>query len=115
MPIAQPIRPNTISVPMPSPPPPGRLNPPPLALPAFAYLAFRLSRLPLSGAQLLAHPDWGLFFLEPNATERLFIAADGAGLLTFEAAGAVIRVHFPAESLEDYAWYLTHARYQPAP
>ena len=86
-----------------------RLNPPPLSLPAFAFLAFDLARAGLSGGQLLTHSDWSLFFLEPNMTERLFIAADQSGLLRFAAAGTVVRVDFPVQSLEEYSSVLTHA------
>ena len=90
-----------------------RLNPPPLSLQAFAFLALDLSRTGASGAQLLTHPEWRVFFLEANMTERLFIAADQAGLLQFAAAGTVIRVDFPTQSLEDYSSFLTHASNQP--
>jgi hypothetical protein len=90
-----------------------RLNPPPLSLTAFAFLAFDLSRTRPSGAQLLGDPKWQVFFLEPNMTERLFIAADQAGLLRFAAAGTVVRVDFPVKSLEDYSEFLTHANNQP--
>lgn len=86
-----------------------RLNPPPLTPSAFAFLAFSLANAGFSGGQLLAHPDWGIFFLDPNATERLFIAADQEGLLRFSAAGAVVRIDFPVSSLDDYARFLTDA------
>lgn len=89
-----------------------RLNPPPLAISAFAFLAFYLSKMSLSAAQVLAHQDWGIFFLEPNATERLFITADQSGLLRFAAAGAIVRIDFPVDSLEDYARFLIHAYHQ---
>lgn len=80
-----------------------RLAPAPLPVAAFSYLAFVLHRRGASGERLVAHPEWGLFFLTRLAVERLLIEAHQRKLLEYHAAGSVVRVEFPAETLEDYA------------
>ena len=80
-----------------------RIVAPHLSVQAFAYIAFYLRRNEPSGERLLKHPDWRLFLLTPNMVERLFAEADAEGLLTYQAAGSIIRVEFPTEDLESYA------------
>jgi hypothetical protein len=80
-----------------------RLAPAALPVTAFAYIAFFLRRSGATGERLVGHPDWGLFFLPRVGVERLFVEAHLLGLLEYHAAGAVVRVEFPAETLEDYA------------
>jgi hypothetical protein len=70
---------------------------------AFAYVAFCLGRGQPSGARLIEDPEWGLFFLERPQVERLFAEAHQLGLLEYHAAGPVVRLAFPAGSLEEYA------------
>ncbi|WIG59045.1 MAG: hypothetical protein OJF49_001792 [Ktedonobacterales bacterium] len=84
-----------------------RLGPIYLAPPAFALLALLLSRDQPSGAKLLHDPSWQLFFLAQPAVELLFFEAHQERLLTYQAAGRVIRVEFPTRSLEEYAHALT--------
>ncbi|HKW21041.1 MAG TPA: BrxA family protein, partial [Ktedonobacterales bacterium] len=74
-----------------------------LAVPAFAFLALLLSRDRPSGDKLLHDASWRLFFLEQPAVEHLFFEAHQERLLTYQAAGRVIRVEFPTRSLEEYA------------
>ena len=74
-----------------------------LALEAFAYVAFYLRQRQPSGDRLLRDREWRLFLLSPDAVERFFLEAHQAGLLEYHAAGSVIRIDFPAASLEDYA------------
>ena len=74
-----------------------RIVAPHLLVQAFAYIAFYLRRNEPSGERLLKHPDWRLFLLTPNMVERLFAEADAEGLLTYQAAGSIIRVEFPTE------------------
>ena len=73
-----------------------------LPLESFAFIAFELHR-ETTGEPLLHHPDWGLFFLSTGAVERLFMKAHQEKLLEYYAAGSVIRVEFPAATLEEYA------------
>jgi hypothetical protein len=80
-----------------------RIAPAYLPLPAFAYVAFRLFARQPSGAVLLNHPDWKLFFLSREGVERFLIAADQSRLLEYHAAGSVVRLSFPTDSLEDFA------------
>ena len=77
----------------------------PLYLPieAFAYVALALRREEPSGERLVAHRSWRLYLLSPIEVERLFMEAHQRHLLNYEAAGSVIRIEFPAESLEEYA------------
>ncbi|MBI3948944.1 MAG: DUF1819 family protein [Acidobacteria bacterium] len=80
-----------------------RLAPVYLPVEAFAYIAFYLGRTQPSGERLINNPEWRLFFLQPQAVERFFIEAHQRHLLGYHAAGPVIRIDFPAESLEEYA------------
>ncbi|GIW91564.1 MAG: hypothetical protein KatS3mg109_1996 [Pirellulaceae bacterium] len=74
-----------------------------LPVESFAYLAYLLHSLGASGQHLVQHPDWRLFLLGEEAVERLFLEADRCGLLTFNAAGQIVRVDFPAGSCEEMA------------
>lgn len=70
---------------------------------AFAYIAFYLKQHQPSGAKLLEHPDWKLFFLSRELVERFFLEANQHHLLEYHAAGTVTRLTFPADTLEEYA------------
>ena len=60
-----------------------------------------------SGVKLVEHPDWRLFFLSREDVERFLFEAHQQRLLEYHAAGSVVRLTFPAETLEDYAHVLT--------
>lgn len=83
-----------------------RLATPILPVEAFAFLAMVRQLLARRGARAIHDPCWRLFFLGPTDAERLFVEAQQAGLLRYEAAGTVIRVTFPVPSLEEYAHVL---------
>lgn len=70
---------------------------------AFAYIAFYLKQHQPSGAKLLEHPDWKLFFLNRELVERFLFEANQHSLLEYHAAGSVTRLTFPADTLEGYA------------
>jgi Putative inner membrane protein (DUF1819) len=74
-----------------------------LPLQAFAYVAFVLWQRLRSGRVLLQSDEWRLFILSSQVVERLFLEAHQGGLLQYHAAGSVIRIDFPAQSLEEYA------------
>ena len=74
-----------------------------LPIRAFAYIAMLLHRAQPSGDRLLGHPDWRLFFLSRDAVERLLIESHQDRLLEYHAAGSVIRIAFPARTIEEYA------------
>jgi hypothetical protein len=80
-----------------------RIAPAYLPVTAFAYIAFYLKQHQPSGARLLEHPDWRLFFLNREAVERFFFEANQHDLLEYHAAGTVTRLTFPASTLEEYA------------
>lgn len=80
-----------------------RLAPPYLPPDAFAFIAFLLAQTQPSGDRLLRHPEWQTFFLPLQGVERLFFEAHQERLLQYHAAGRVIRVEFPAGTIEDYA------------
>jgi hypothetical protein len=73
---------------------------------AFAHVMFHLKRHQPSGARLLDHPDWGLFFLPREGVERFLFEAHQRGLLEYHAAGSVTRLSFPTGTLEEYAHVL---------
>jgi len=83
-----------------------RLAPIYLPVEAFAYLAFYLQQRQPSGERLLEDPEWQLFFLSRDAVERFFLEAHQHHLLEYRAAGSIIRITFPATSIEEYAYAL---------
>jgi hypothetical protein len=74
-----------------------------LPVEAFSYIAFYLNKLQPSGMRLIENPEWQLFFLDIQAVEHLFMEAHQLHLLTYQAAGSVIRISFPSDSIEEYA------------
>jgi hypothetical protein len=55
-----------------------------------------------SGKRLLEDHEWLLFFIDPQAVERMFMEAHQMHLLKYHAAGSVIRIDFPSDTLEEY-------------
>ena len=84
-----------------------RLAPIYLPVEAFAYIAFYLQQQQPSGERLLHDPEWQVFFLSDHAVEHFFLEAHQLRLLEYHAAGSVIRITFPASSIEEYAYALT--------
>jgi len=74
-----------------------------LPVTSFAFLAFLLNRTQRSGDRLLHDPAWWVFFLSEQAVEHFFFEAHQEQLLEYHAAGRVIRIAFPAATLEEYA------------
>lgn len=74
-----------------------------LALEPAAFIAMALQQREGSGRGVLDSPDWHLFLLATQAVERLLVEAHQEHLLSYHAAGSVIRLAFPADTLEDYA------------
>ena len=73
---------------------------------SFALAALWLQGREQSGERLLRSEDWKLFFLSVDAVERFFIESHQQHLLTYQAAGSVVRIEFPALSLTEYAHVL---------
>ncbi len=86
-----------------------RIAPAYLPLPAFCYIAFYLKQKQVSPAKLLDAVDWKLFFLPREGVERFLVDAHQHGLLEYHAAGSVVRLTFPASTLEEYADALARA------
>lgn len=89
-----------------------RITPVYLPMPAFALITYWLHRREGSGDRTLHCDDWKLFFLSAAEVERLFIEAHQEHLLTYHAAGSVIRVDFPATTLMEYAHVLLARAHQ---
>ena len=83
-----------------------RLSPAYLPTPAFALIAHWLLDREGAGNLVLNSEEWRLFFLDVSAVERFFIEAHQLHYLEYYAAGSVIRIEFPAESLKEYAHVL---------
>lgn len=83
-----------------------RIAPAYLPVAAFAYVMFHLKRHQPSGARLVEHPDWRLFFLPREGVERFLFESHQRGLLEYHAAGSVTRLSFPATTPEEYAHVL---------
>ncbi|MCX8207896.1 MAG: DUF1819 family protein [Methanothrix sp.] len=81
---------------------------------AFAYIAFYLSRIQPSGRRLLESEEWLLFFMEGDVVEMHFMEAHQQHLLNYQAAGSVIRISFPAQSMEEYAHVILERAHRAA-
>lgn len=79
-----------------------RIATPQLPIGSLAYIAFLLNRQEISGNQLIHHPVWGIFLLKTENIERMFIEAHQQGFLEYYAAGSVVRIDFPVNTLEAY-------------
>ena len=85
----------------------------PIYLPSqsFALIAFWLMQKLQSGNLVLCSDEWRLFFLDVGGVEQHFIEAHQEGLLSYYAAGSVVRLEFPASTIEEYAnGFLERAR-----
>lgn len=83
-----------------------QLAPAYLPLSSFALIAFWLQQRERSGNLVLHSDEWKLFFLSVEGVERFFIEAHQEHLLTYQAAGSVVRIEFPTSSLSEYTHVL---------
>ena len=83
-----------------------RLAPAYLPTPSFALIALWLQQRKRSGHLVLGSDDWKLFFLPVEGVERFFVEAHQEHLLTYYAAGSVVRIEFPVATLTEYAYVL---------
>ncbi len=83
-----------------------RFTPIYLPTPSFALISLWLQRRERSGHLVLHDDDWRLFFFPVEGVERFFMEAHQEHLLTYHAAGSVIRIEFPAATLTEYAHVL---------
>ena len=88
----------------------------PMYLPveAFTFLAYELWRHDHSGEQVLYSPEWSLFFLPTQGVERFFLEAHQERLLAYYAAGSVVRLEFPVNSLVEVARVLVERAHPTA-
>jgi hypothetical protein len=84
-----------------------------LPIEAFAYIAFYLHHYQRSGHLLLDNPEWQLFFLSRSVVERFLIEAQQHRLLHYYAAGSIVRLTFPAQSLDEYAHVILDRTVRP--
>ncbi len=80
-----------------------RIAPAYLPIEAFAYIAFTINSQGSSGHALVTHRDWALFLLPEVVVENQFLEADRNDLLSYQAAGRIVRVDFPAQTHEEMA------------
>ncbi len=80
-----------------------RIAYPYLPVEAFAFIAFQLYLGGYSGERLLNSEEWKLFLVPDGMMERFFLEAHQEGLLEYYAAGPVVRLDFPVQSLKEYA------------
>lgn len=80
-----------------------RIAPAYIPVEAFAYLAFAIHAQGASGHSLVNHPDWALFLFTSATVEHQFLEADRHDLLTYQAAGKIVRVEFLARSYGEMA------------
>jgi hypothetical protein len=77
----------------------------PIYLPteSFAFIAMARHEAGVRARALRDDPVWQLYLLSPTAVDRFFVEAQQRRLLTYAAAGSVVRIEFPASTLEEYA------------
>jgi len=68
----------------------------------FATIAYIIRMKRVSGYQLLHDTEWKIFLLAPASVERLFMECHQRKLLTYHAAGNIIRIDFPGNTMEQY-------------
>jgi len=80
----------------------------PIYLPAqsFALIALWLHQRERSGNLVLRSEEWRLFFVPVEGVERFFIEAHQEHLLAYYAAGSIVRLEFPVDTLEAYVHVL---------
>lgn len=88
-----------------------RLSPLFLPVEAFAYVAFCLKQTQPSGERLIEDSEWRLFFLSRDAIERFLMEAHQRRLLEYHAAGSIVRITFPAATIEEYADVILRSAY----
>lgn len=72
----------------------------------FALVAFWLQQQVRAGAAVVHSDEWRLFFLPVTGVERFLVEAHQHHLLNYLAAGAVVRIDYPASTLTEYAHVL---------
>ncbi|MEX1004148.1 MAG: BrxA family protein [Acidimicrobiia bacterium] len=75
------------------------INPRPLSIPGFAYVAFRLHQEGMSSRALLTSKVWRRWLLHESQVLGMLHRAHGTGALAFESAGTAIRIDWSSESL----------------
>jgi hypothetical protein len=80
-----------------------RIAPAYLPVEAFAYIAYAINAQGASGHALVEHPDWVLFLFNSSVVEHQFLEADRNDLLTYQAAGRITRIDFPAHTFPEMA------------
>lgn len=74
-----------------------------LPVATFALLAMARHEVGRRGMGVLQDPIWGLFHMSETSIEKMFMEAHQRGFLAYHAAGSLIRVDYPADTLEDHA------------
>lgn len=82
-----------------------------LPLESFSYISYYLHKNNIIGENLIITRDWNLFFLTPLTIERFFIEADQEGLLKYNAAGSIVRIDYPVNTLEEYAHVIARKKH----
>mgnify|MGYP006282960315 CR=1 FL=1 len=72
-----------------------------LPIEAFIYISYLIGQRVKTGEKIVDHSDWKLFLLNNKLVERLFLDAHQQKLLSYHAAGAIIRIEFPYKNTED--------------
>ncbi|HLC40739.1 MAG TPA: BrxA family protein [Methylomirabilota bacterium] len=83
-----------------------RIATPYLPIASFALIARVRHEIGYRGESAIHDEVWKLYFLSSAAIERFFAEAASSHLLTYETAGPVVRIEYPACALEDYAEYV---------
>ena len=74
-----------------------------------AYLAYELKFSGLGDNQIVSHPDWQLFGLEPNDIRDQLKRMSLQGLLIFQAASNVVHIGWTYKSMEELINVITQS------
>ena len=73
-----------------------------LSITAFAIISHLMLSKIRSGQKLVNSSEWGLFLMTPRDVEQMFLEAHQMGYLSYQAAGKVVSINYPTDSIEDY-------------
>jgi hypothetical protein len=84
-----------------------RITPIYLPTESFAFIAMVRQVAGIKGRATLTDPCWRLFHLSDTSVEQHFLDAHQRKLLSYHAAGSLVRLEFPAGNLQEYAHELS--------
>jgi hypothetical protein len=69
---------------------------------AFVIISHLMMSKIRSGEKLVNNNEWELFLMTPRDVEQMFLEAHQLGYLHYQAAGKVVSINYPTDSIEEY-------------